>query len=445
MSYAISLSGPAFQRDAWIRELGEQVLGSADSPSAGISPLYYKWYDPRETLRDTSGFWILPRGGIRGVTIGHRGDMTVVSLPAGNSSADFDLVWDIVRRALRHGALAGSEDEPQLDGSEGQCEAIARRVTDDHWNAILAGFPRDEFISLSIGGHIHLTIPRIASTLGPAVLQRHFSERMDAYADARHIVAEPVTKESGVRMIANYSRQPTLMDARTEEVHLDGACLRPGNKDLLVIDVHHFHACFDGEVEHLGAYHHVPAASDLVMERLLVAAREKSSREKRAWLKREIPAPIIPPRLARTRPLEMTTEEWMSHLKAPGMIHLLVNGLGAVRDTGEVLAFSRLMDQLPKAAEPLVNRISDITRKNAAEIFAILEESGEEPAPGLAAYGDLLYSGKLSEVHAGQIGRQLVLLAWSIASHRKKKAPVNQAADTRIAGILAALEMELIR
>ncbi|MES2657886.1 MAG: hypothetical protein V4689_04670 [Verrucomicrobiota bacterium] len=402
MAYCLFLKGNSFDRDAWIEDVCQTIVDGSSESSHPLSQVGLQWANLRENLKEGEE-WLHPMGGIRGVTVRQEMNGITLSIPVGNSSGDFGLAWELMRLGVKHGAEASGEGEDGiLSLSAGETEMITRQVTAFHWSVLLSTVKDSGSSTLPVAGRIHLEVTSEDCAGGADALEKILVERMDRYSHAFAASLMSLNKDGVESLLSVYPQIPTLVDARTELIHLAGDNLPPEISEKIVpIKAELVYDLLGAE--RLGELIYLPVpSSEFILHALVVVATKEESAP-------DVPRPLVPP-----AGNEMSANDWATLAKAPCLVFLLVASCDGSIDKKEMAQFGKLLTNHAKMPAPIVRKILNITTNNVAGMFESLGE--KNPAIELIEVGVLLHSGKLPAEDSKVIGAFLYKLGEEIAS-----------------------------
>ena len=396
MAYCLFIKGDSFNRDGWIEDVAQTIVGAP----AGISQICLQWTEFREDMAEGEA-WLHAPGGIRGVTVRPDESGITLSIPVGNSAGDFALAWELMRLGVKHGAAASGEDEDGiLSLSADETERITREITGFHWAALLSSVKESGASTLPVAGRIHLEISSEDCAEGAEALERNLVERMNRYSNSFTASLMSMKKDGTESLMSVYPQIPTLVDARTELLQLAGDNLpseiagkiKPLPADF-VYDLL--------EAERLGPLVYIPPpSSEFLLHTMIVMAAAD-----------EPAGPPAPEVAART---EMTADDWAILAKSPCLVFLLVAASDGSIDKKELIQFGKLLTNHAKEPTPIVRKILNITTNNVGATFESLADTNA--SADLMIVGGLLRSGKLPPEDAKAFSAFLYKLGEEVAS-----------------------------
>lgn len=401
MSHRMFLKGAAFDRRGWLDDLRSTFIENPPEDGVHLSSLWHQAVGAEENF-DSGDFWLHPLGGIRGVTVRQEDGEISLSLPAGSSSVDFDLAWDLMRMGVNHGAAASDEESGALDLSDEQIRRIADRQLEFHWSALVETLAKSDTTILPVGGFLQIELDRRDAEQGPLALEEILTARMDRYGDAfvPRVMTVRSPLDGTVKNLSNYGHIASLIDIDAELITTLG---EGGNICETPVPASHFYAVLGDRVENLGEYNYVPAI-DFKTEPELAAAL------------RSMPAPGAIPRASTGRTDSLAAEDWAILAKAPCIVFLLVASADGRIDRKELALFRSVLKNNEGIPSPIFGTILTITKANVRQLISEIGRSEMSITQQLLQISFLLQSGKIPRDEAVAIARCLCKLGKAVAS-----------------------------
>ena len=336
----IQLTGQGFDKFKWRRELGNVVYAEAAGPLApiSVSPLTPETADlvlfdddgDREASPDAE-LWLLPMGGIRGVTVKNSPDGIILSMPVCSGGSD----WTLCQALAQTGIECGGE--VQVDG-----QAIPREQALDLTPQANASWQEsmETIQQLSAQGH-EITLPIVLNQLHLEISPEQLASptlgddlvgRMQRIAEAHLASTMVVETQEGQTLHLNVAGGvPTLVAREAQGIVLydaqDDAAM-PGEPLLggSPVPMERFLDLMGDRVESAGPMIYVPATT-FTSDPELMGSLEAAAREANF----------------ESAPQAMSSGLDRDLARGPVLVFLLVAAADGVVDEKEVAAFQALL------------------------------------------------------------------------------------------------------
>lgn len=398
MAYCIHLTGPAFDHDGWVEDLG--TCGLPISPMGSqIAEL--------SANNQSEEMWLHPIGGLRGVTVRRTAHGADLSLPAGVTENDFLLAGTLVRAAKVRGAQAVDEEGVEITGSEQQMKDLGEKQRRFNWSAISHQLEQGT-ITLPVGGILPISIePSERIDARWDTLERVQLEKMKRYEQA--FVASLMRGSfNGLhKHFSNYHHQPTLIRGDADWVLLNGE-----HGDItngVPVAMEQLRKILEGRLETLGDWTFVPAI-DFSKEPELAAALKKAAGPPPPNAK----IPGTPPGKPADISLEeLTGQDWMLMAKMTVFCCYMVAAADGNVDSKELKTVGNILQQHQSCPYPALTKILGIAHSSMETIGNELTSEAMHPLLGIALLKATL--DKFPQDQASQIREGILKIAQAVA------------------------------